>query len=53
MFFKTRKKLKESKEIIEQLLYMIDHIQDEFTKVRQGDIRYLRAKNFLKGEEEK
>lgn len=48
MFFKTKKKLKESKEIIKSLLYIIDHIQDEFTTVRQGDIRYLRAEKFVK-----
>ena len=47
MFFKTKKKLKESKEIIEDLLVIIDQISDEFTEVRQHDIRCKRAKEFI------
>ena len=52
MFFKTYKKLKAAKEIINDLLSMLDHIQDEFKTVRQGDIRYKRAKQFVEGVQE-
>lgn len=45
-----RKKIKEAKQIIKDLLYIIDHIHDEFTTVRQHDIRYKNAKDFIKEE---
>ena len=43
-----RKKIKEAKKIIKDLLFIIDHIQDEFTTVRQHDFRYINAKDFIK-----
>lgn len=39
------------KESLRDLLEMIDHIHDEFTTVRQKDIRYLRAQRLSGGGE--